>query len=154
MPTQFSTHSSTEIPANPASVSRPKKQPGAVSRLRARVNRRQVSKATAVAIMVLMSAIGAVGVYFSRPKPVTAQVNMGMQSDTPDIVWLRGKIRETGGDYLRLNADERARADKISKPLVGMSADALFANPSALKPVDPNAFQQARTDAYLASQKR
>ncbi len=132
----------------------PSQKEGVLSRWRAKINSSSVPRPIAIAlVIVLLAGAGWVAVA-TRPAPVQAQTSDGFQADNTDIVWLRGKARETGGDIKRLSTEERAKADEAARRITGMGADALFSSPNALAPVDPSKFQESRTAAWRAAQGR
>lgn len=118
--------------------------------LRERINNWNISPTLALALIVGLVAVAGASVYFSRPAPVTAQTTGAFSPDSADKAWLRAKIQETGSDISRLSPDDRKRADEIARSMTGMGADALFHNPASVAPPDPNAMQQAASDAYRA----
>ena len=125
-----------------------------LSGMRDRINSLSVPKPIAFSLVALLLMGASWSVYSSLPQSVKKPKIGTFQMDTPDNAWMRDKIRETGGDFTRLPVADREKANKISRSLIGMSADVLFKSPDAVAPLDPNKYQQARTDAWLAQQKR
>lgn len=127
----------------------------AVPSVRDRINNWNVPKPIAVGLIVVLLAFAGWSVYSFLPLTVSSKISDGApQPDTPDKAWLRDKIKETGGNFSRLSAADRDKANAITRPLNGMSADAVFDNPNALEPPSYSDRQMAIYNASRAAQKR
>ena len=112
--------------------------------LRARINNIGLSKPAILGLMTLLVLFAGWSAYIYSPRDATRQVIQGDEQESKDMLWLRSKVSETGGDITRLSASDRAEADRIAKATTGMSATAMFNNKPVEIALDSNQIQARR----------
>lgn len=109
--------------------------------------------------LVLAFSAAAASIYFSQfhvaPQPAVYQKEFAHD----DKQWLAARVRETNGQVHALSPEDRARAEKITDGhattyFAHYSSDGARNNTPGMGQIDPNKFQQQRTDAFVASHKR
>jgi len=97
------------------------------SSFRERVNALNVPQPVVAGLIVLLLFTGAWATYrFLSPASPPSVVSG--QAKTPELIWLEGKLEQTGKDFNRLPEAERAEADRIAQKNTGVSARNLFSN--------------------------
>ena len=127
--------------------------------LRSKVNALSLPKPVVIALVVVLPLVAGWSVYRSLPASETRNVVSGKEPENAEMIWLKSKVRETGGDLKRLSASDREKAQKVAQANTGMSADALFTNKIDASPLDYGQkqaqraqfnYQQSRLRAAIA----